>query len=103
MKSGVIFDLDAKGKKLIEIEKAAADHALWEKAKEAQGILKTQAALKAEIAAVADIEKGLEDASILLELANSENSPETAKEAEVKLSDTENYIHQLDIQRMLGG
>ena len=103
MKSGVIFDLDAKGKKLSEIEKAAADPALWEKVSEAQSLLKTQAALKAEIAAAADIEKGLEDASILLELANSENSPETAKEAEAKLSDTENYIHQLDIQRMLGG
>ncbi|MEK7841179.1 MAG: peptide chain release factor 2, partial [Deltaproteobacteria bacterium] len=97
------LDLDAKGKRLNEIEKAAADPALWEKASEAQSLLKTQAALKAEIAAVADIEKGLEDASILLELANSENSPETAKEAEAKLSDTENRIHQLDIQRMLGG
>jgi peptide chain release factor 2 len=102
LNSGVIFDLDAKGKKLIEIEKAAADPALWEKASEAQSLLKMQAALKTEIAAATDIERGLEDAAVLLELASSENSPETANEADAKLSDTETRIHQLDIQRMLG-
>ncbi len=103
LKSEVIFDLDAKSKKLSEIEKAAADPALWERASEAQNLLKTQAALKAEIAAVDDIEKGIEEASILLELALAENSPETAKEAEERLIEVEKGIRQMDIERMLGG
>lgn len=88
---------------MAELEKAASDPALWEKADEAQKLLKSQAALKAEIALVGDIEKALEDASVLLELAASENSPETAKEAEEKLSEVEKGLHHLDVQRMLGG
>jgi len=75
----------------------------WDKTDEAQNLLKMQAHLKAEIDSFAHIEKGIEDASILLELAASENSPETAKEAEEKLSEVEKDIHQLDIQKMLGG
>ncbi|MBI3752529.1 MAG: peptide chain release factor 2 [Deltaproteobacteria bacterium] len=101
--SEVIFDIDSKIKKLSDIEKLAAAPALWQKATEAQNLLKTQAAIKTEIAAIANIEKELEEASILLELAVAENSPETAKEAEEKLVEVENGIHQLDIQRMLGG
>ncbi|MBI3756106.1 MAG: peptide chain release factor 2 [Deltaproteobacteria bacterium] len=103
MKSEVIFDLDSKVKKLTDIEKAVSNPALWEKADEAQNLLKAQAALKSEIASVTSIEKNMEDASILLELAVAENRPETAKEAEEKLADTENGIHQLNIRRMLGG
>lgn len=103
MKYEVIFDLDSKVKKLTDIEKAVSNPALWEKADEAQNLLKAQAALKSEIASVMNIEKGLEEAAILLELAVAENSPETAKEAEEKLADIENSIHQLDIRRMLGG
>ncbi|MBI5875460.1 MAG: peptide chain release factor 2 [Deltaproteobacteria bacterium] len=97
------LDLDSKVKKLTDIEKAVSNPALWEKADEAQNLLKAQAALKSEIASVTSIEKNMEEASILLELAASENSPETAKEAEEKLADTENGIHQLNIRRMLGG
>lgn len=103
MKSEVIFDLDAKIKKLGEIEQKAADPALWEKADEAQNLLKAQAALKSEITSVADIENEMEEASLLLELATSENSQETAKEAEGKLSIVESRMRQLDVQRMLGG
>lgn len=103
MKSEVIFDLDSKVKKLTDIEKAVSNPALWEKADEAQNLLKAQAALKSEIASVVNIEKGLEEASILLELAIAENSLETAKEAEEKLSDIENLMRRLDVQRMLGG
>ncbi|MBI5328092.1 MAG: peptide chain release factor 2 [Deltaproteobacteria bacterium] len=97
------LDLDSKAKRLGEIEKLVADPALWEKAHEAQNLLKIQAALKSEIASIDSICKELEDASVLLELAVSEQSPETAKEAEDKLSDTEKRMHHLDIQRMLGG
>lgn len=103
MKSEVIFDLDSKVKKLDEIENLVADPALWEKASNAQNLLKVQAALKDELASVANIETGLEEASILLELAVSEDSHESAKEAEEKLSGIENRIHELNIQRMLGG
>lgn len=59
--------------------------------------------MKAEIALVGNIEKAAEDAAVLLELAVSENSPETAGEAEEKLVEIEKWIHRLDIQRMLGG
>ncbi len=103
LKSEVIFDLDSKIKKIAEIDKKVADPALWENADEAQNLLKAQAALKSGISSVADMESSLEEASLLLELAVSENSPETAKEAEEKLSAAEKGMRQLDIQRMLGG
>ncbi|MBI3398495.1 MAG: peptide chain release factor 2 [Deltaproteobacteria bacterium] len=98
-----MFDIDSKVKKLSDIEKAASNSALWENTDEAQKLLKSQAALKAEIALVGNIEKAAEDAAVLLELAVSENSPETAGEAEEKLVEIEKWIHRLDIQRMLGG
>ena len=51
---------------------------------------------------IAGIENSIEEAAILLELAEAENSPETANEAGAKLTEAEGEIHKLDIQRMLG-
>ena len=51
---------------------------------------------------IAAIENSIEEAAILLELAEAENSPETANEAGGKLTEAEGEIHKLDIQRMLG-
>lgn len=51
----------------------------------------------------AKLERELEDAKVLMELAEEEEDSNTAKEAESKLKAVAEEVHRLEFQRMLGG
>jgi peptide chain release factor 2 len=74
----------------------------WEKG-EMRDIMKRQAALKNEVERIESVEEAVENAGVLLELAEEASSIETLKEVETELDEIETVIRKLEIQVMLGG
>jgi peptide chain release factor 2 len=99
----VFFDADSKLKELKEIEDRASDPALWEDPDLAQKLMKRKAALEASIKSVHDIGVILEDAEVLLTLAEEEKDGVAAGEAEEKLNMAREALKAVEVQRMLSG
>jgi len=103
MTSEVFFDIENKERRLNEIDKITADPKLWERAEEAQKLLKEQSAIKLEIEKVEKLDREIEECRILLELASESSDSGTAKEVETSLEELGKSISRLEMQRMLSG
>ncbi|MBI5892994.1 MAG: peptide chain release factor 2 [Deltaproteobacteria bacterium] len=103
MTSEVFFDIDKKQKRLLDIETLTNDPNLWEKAEEAQKLLKEQSNIKFEIEGIEKLKQGIEECGIMIELAIESSDEATAKEVQANLSEIEKTINRLEMQRMLSG
>ncbi len=103
MKSGAIFDVDAKVKRVEEIDKQIADSAFWEGTDEARGVLKERTALLDLVEQWQRIKKELEDGAILLQLAEEEDDEKEIKGVRRKLDQVEREIRDLELKETLGG
>ena len=103
MKSGGIFDVDAKVKRIEEIDKLIADSAFWEGTEEAHGVLKERTALLDIVDQWRRIKKELEEGTILLELAEEEEDKGEIEGVRRKLDQVEKQIRDIELGEMLGG
>jgi peptide chain release factor 2 len=103
MKSGAIFDVDAKVKRIEEIDKQIADSAFWEGTEEAHGVLKERTALLDLVGQWQRIKKELEDGAILLELAEEEEDQREIEGVRKKLDQIEKHMRDIELRGMLGG
>lgn len=99
----VFFDIDKKQKRLLDIEALTNDPNLWEKAEEAQKLLKEQSNIKLEIEGIEKLKQGIEECGIMLELAIEGSDETTANEVQANLKEIEKTINRLEMQRMLSG
>ena len=79
-----------------------ADPATWERG-DTGDLSKRRASLKGGIDRVTLVDEGLEEAELLLDLAEEESSVETAREAEAKIGEVEEALRSLEVERMLSG
>ena len=79
-----------------------ADPATWERG-DTGDLSKRRASLKGGIDRVTLVDEGLEEAELLLDLAEEESSVETAQEAETKIGEVEEALRSLEVERMLSG
>lgn len=75
----------------------------WEEQEKAQGLLKEQARLKTEVETFDKQEKGLEEATILLDLGDEAKDEATVLEAVAAVKKVETGVHGLEFARMLSG
>src|SRR5262249_60733054 len=68
-RSGGIFDLDRKRSRIALIDRDAGQPDFWNDQVKAQGLLKEKAGLQAQVEAFERVERALEDARTLLDLA----------------------------------
>jgi peptide chain release factor 2 len=101
--SGGIFDVDGKRKRVAELEARAAAPEFWNDTNAAQALLKEQAQLKATVTAWDDQRRALDDARVLLELAEEAGDEPTAAEAAAAAGQAEEQIAQIEFARMLSG
>lgn len=102
-RSGGIFDLDTKQKRIAEIDQLSNDPAFWNDAKKAGLLNKERDALKAQLQAVEDIATILADVDVAIEFAEEEASSELAEEALGELGRVEAGLEELEFKRMLSG
>ena len=79
-----------------------ADPATWERG-DTGDLSKRRASLKGGIDRVTLVDEGLEEAELLLDLAEEESSVETAQEAGMKIGEVEEALRSLEVERMLSG
>jgi peptide chain release factor 2 len=103
MKSGGVFDVDAKAKRIEEIDKLIADSAFWERTEEAHGVLKERTALLDIVDQWQRVKKELEEGAILLQLAEEEEDEGEIEGVRRKLDQVEKQIRDIELGEMLGG
>ncbi len=101
--SGGIFDIAGKKSRIGELEVEASQPEFWLANEKAQATLREQARLKAAVDAYEAQMKALEDARVLIDLADEAKDEPTAMEASSTLAAAEEVVGKLEFARMLSG
>jgi peptide chain release factor 2 len=102
-RSGGIFDLDRKRSRIALIDRDAGQPDFWNDPVKAQALLKEKAGLQAQVASFERVERSLDDARTLLELATEAADEAARAEAEGSLDGIEHEVEKLELERMLSG
>ena len=94
-------DLDAKQKRIAELERLAEDPAFWSDQKQAGLRQKEKAALEREVNRFVETQQAVNDCAELIELASGND--DELRELETEAGRLENQVHQLEVERMLSG
>jgi len=86
-----------------ELEREAARPDLWGDREQAQAVLREKARVERELALFERLGKDLEDAEVLLDLADEAGDAETRDEATTRLADAGRTLEDAELQRLLGG
>ncbi|HBG46377.1 MAG TPA: peptide chain release factor 2 [Deltaproteobacteria bacterium] len=97
------LDQAAKVDELDEIDARLSDPTVWSDQEEAQKLTRRKAELTSGMGSIGRIGSLVEDAEVLLELADEAHDEAVSKEAGEKLKEARAAIRKAEIQRMLSG
>lgn len=103
MRSGGIFDYDAKRERLEEVERELENPDIWNDSERAQALGRERSTLDKTVNGIRDLKDGLGGAGELLDLAEMEDDEETALAVVADLDRYEKGVDQLEFQRMFSG
>ncbi len=103
MRSGGIFDYDAKRERLEEVERELENPDIWNDSERAQALGRERSLLDKTVNGIRDLKDGLGGAGELLDLAEMEDDEETALAVVTDLDRYEKGVDQLEFQRMFSG
>ncbi len=98
-----IFEVDQKRTRIAELEARAGVPEFWNDQEKAQEILKETAHLRATVARFDSVQRVLDDAKVLLELAAEAGDEASLKEADGEASRVEAVVGTMEFERMLSG
>ena len=98
-----IFDLAGQEERLQEIEAEIARDGFWNKPEATTAVLKERTLLSQRIDGFHSLQRDLEDAGILLELAVEENDAATLGEVAGQIDQLGRRLHQFSLDMMLDG
>ncbi|MCF8053599.1 MAG: peptide chain release factor 2 [Desulfobacterales bacterium] len=98
-----IFDVAGKEARLQEIEKQISRTDFWDNPDQTKPILKERTLLSGKIERFKALEKDLEEAQILLELAEEESDEETLNEVSGRARNLDRQIRKMSLDMMLDG
>ncbi len=101
--SGGIFDIAGKKSRIGELEAEASQPDFWLANEKAQATLREQAKLKATVDVFEAQIRAVEDARVLLDLADEAKDEPTAVEAAATLTAAEEAVGKMEFARMLSG
>jgi peptide chain release factor 2 len=101
--SGGIFDIDGKRFRIAELDQQTGAADFWNVADKAQAVLREQARIKAAVEGWEAQGKAVEDASVLIDLADEAKDEPTAAEAASSLTVIEAAVAKMEFARMLSG
>jgi peptide chain release factor 2 len=87
----------------LELEREAGRPDLWNEREKAEALLREKAQLEREIGVFERLARDLEDAEVLLDLAEEADDAETQAEAVAKLSAAGASLEDAELRRLLGG
>ena len=103
MRSGGIFDYDAKRERLEEVERELEHPDVWNDPARAQALGRERSMLDKTVNGIRDLTEGLSGAGELLELAEMEDDEETALAVVADVDRFQKGVEQIEFQRMFSG
>ncbi|MHB8204391.1 MAG: peptide chain release factor 2 [Desulfomonilaceae bacterium] len=94
------LDLDNKISRLDEIEKTQSNEGFWNSSGQAKDVLREQKQITKILHNFQGLDRNIEDAEALLELALEEDDQSVLEEVQQNISNLENYIHEMEVQRL---
>lgn len=98
-----VLDLDRLRKELAELNEAAAAPNLWDDPDAAQKVTSRLSFVQGEINRVEGLRRRLDDAAIMLELADSEDDAATRDEVANEVASMRTAIEELEVRTLLSG
>jgi peptide chain release factor 2 len=98
-----VLDLPRMRKEKDELEVAASEPSLWEDQARAQQVTSKLSYVQAEIGKVERLRGRLDDAGVLLELAQDETDPDSLAEVVTEIASLRKAIEELEIRTLLSG
>lgn len=103
MRSGGIFDFDAKKEELQEVSRELEQPDVWNDQQRAQQLGQDRARLEAIVVTIEQLNTGLDDAAELLQMAAEENDEDSVQSVVDDLAIMEKQIEELEFRRMFSG
>ncbi len=103
MRSGGIFDFDAKKEALEETSRELEQPDVWNDQQRAQQLGQDRARLEAIVVTIENLNSGLDDATELLQMAAEENDEDSVQSVMEDLATMEKQIEELEFRRMFSG
>ncbi|WP_449466651.1 peptide chain release factor 2 [Stenotrophomonas humi] len=97
------LDYDAKKERLEEVTRELENPDIWNKPEYAQSLGRERSMLDKTVSGIAAVLDGMDDATELLELAESEQDEDTALSVIADLEKHQSHIEKLEFQRMFSG
>src|SRR4051812_18063414 len=102
-RSGGVFDVAAKQRRLEEIEAQSAQESFWADAARAKEVSKEKSLIEAGVNALLDAERRLGDAEALAELIAEEPSEENLRDLQSEIHAVAQAVRRMELQEMLSG
>ncbi len=102
-RSGGFFDYDEKKERLEEVDLRLEDPELWNNPEEAQALGQERTRLEQVVSGLDDLDRDINDAKELLELAGMEDDADTLSEVEKEVSRIVEDIEKMEFRRMFSG
>jgi len=100
---GGIFDWDRALLRLDELNAKAEDPNLWNKPAEAQKLMRERTQIENAVSSTRKLERELDDAVTLAELADEEGDEKTIEEARALIADLYKRAKQVELESLLSG
>lgn len=100
---GGIFEYEEKSERLIEVNRELEQPDVWDSPERAQALGKEKVALQNVVEGIEDVERSLNEAQELLELAEADDDEETVASVSSDLEDCEKILANMEFQRMFAG
>ncbi|MFE9765775.1 peptide chain release factor 2 [Streptomyces sp. NPDC005808] len=98
-----VLDLDTMRADVAVLEEQAAAPSLWDDPDEAQKITSKLSHLQAEVRKAEALRGRIDDLSVLFEMAEEEDDPDTRAEAETELTAVKKALDEMEVRTLLSG
>ncbi|MBD9702166.1 peptide chain release factor 2 [Streptomyces sp. ID01-12c] len=98
-----VLDLDKLRADIAVLEEQAAAPSLWDNPDEAQKITSKLSHLQAEVRKAEALRGRIDDLSVLFEMAEEEDDPDTRAEAESELISVKKALDEMEVRTLLSG
>lgn len=98
-----VLDLDKLREQKARLEQEASAPDLWDDQAKAQQVTSQLSYVNGEISKLGSLRSGLDDAGVLLELAQAESDPGTLAEVESEITGLTKAIQEMEVRTLLSG
>ncbi|NQW09929.1 MAG: PCRF domain-containing protein, partial [Alphaproteobacteria bacterium] len=98
-----MFDWDVAVTRLSELDALTQDQSLWDDPDRAQKLMQERTHLEKQLGEVKALERGVEDALMLVEMGEAEGDTATVTEAEAELEAIRATLEKMQIESLLSG